>query len=264
MPRSGTVYLVGAGPGDPDLLTVKALRLIQSAKVVVYDRLVSAEIKALVPKSATLISVGKAPKCHTVVQDRINEILVEQAMAGHDVLRLKGGDPLIFGRGSEEAAALRAHDISVDYIPGITAAQGAASVTGIPLTHRGLADSVRYVTGHRAKDAPLDLDWQSLANPDTTLVVYMGAENIADISQNLMANGLPATTPVMAISNATTPQETRLVSDLSQIPQRVKSAILPAPLLFIIGQVVSLYPEQAAGLVTEFQPDVATRKVAHA
>lgn len=260
----GTVYLVGAGPGDPDLLTVKALRLIQSAHVLVHDRLVSREIMALAPKSALLISVGKAPKQHTVPQERINEILIEQALAGHNVVRLKGGDPLIFGRGSEEAEALRAHGIPVEYIPGITAAQGVASTTGVPLTHRGLADSVRYVTGHRAKDAALDLDWQSLANPDTTLVVYMGAANIAEISQNLMANGLPSTTPVMAISSATTPQETRLISDLGQIARQIVSAQMQAPLLFVIGRVVSLYPEQAADLGVQYRIDEATQKLAHA
>ncbi len=249
-----TVYLVGAGPGDPDLLTVKALRLIQTADVVVYDRLVSNEIMALVPATASLISVGKAPNHHTVPQERINEILTEQALAGRMVVRLKGGDPLIFGRGSEEAAHLRANGVPVDYVPGITAAQGASSTTGIPLTHRGVADSVRYVTGHRAKDKPLDLDWASLANPDTTLVIYMGAANIAEISHNLMLFGLPADTPVMAISSATTAHETRLVTDLGQIERRIKQADMPAPMLFIIGQVVSLYPEQAVTLASQYQP----------
>jgi len=259
-----TVYLVGAGPGNPDLLTVRALRLIQSADVVVYDRLVSQEIMGLVPDSALLISVGKAPQNHSVPQERINDILVEQAMTGRKVVRLKGGDPLIFGRGSEEAAVLRAQGIQVEYVPGITAAQGASSTTGVPLTHRGLADSVRYVTGHRAKDAPLDMDWQSLADPDTTLVIYMGAANIAEISKKLTAHGLPATTPVMAISNATTPQETRLISDLGQITRQIKTADMPAPLLFIIGQVVTLYPEQTAKLTAQYWPDKQIRKAAHA
>jgi len=264
MSLPATVYLVGAGPGDPDLLTVKALHLIQSAGVVVYDRLVSPEIMALIPDSASLISVGKAPKRHTVPQERINEILIEQALAGRDVVRLKGGDPLIFGRGSEEAEALRAHDISVEYIPGITAAQGAASSTGVPLTHRGLADGVRYVTGHRAKNAPLDLDWENLANPDTTLVIYMGAANIAEISQNLISNGLPPNTPVMAISSATTVKETRLIFNLEQITDQISSVSMSAPLLFIIGRVVSLYPAQAVELANQFQTDETTLKVAHA
>ncbi len=264
MSLSETVYLVGAGPGNPDLLTVRALRLIQTADVVVYDRLVSKEIMALVPRSASLVSVGKAPKHHTVSQDRINEILIEQAMAGRKVIRLKGGDPLIFGRGSEEAQALRAHNIPVEYVPGITAAQGAASSTGVPLTHRGLADSVQYVTGHRAKDAALDLDWQSLANPDTTLVIYMGAANIAEISHNLMAHGLSSTTPVMAISSATTSQETRLISDLGQISGQIETARMPAPLLFVIGRVVSLYPAQATELTAQFWADGQTQKATHA
>lgn len=264
MTLSATVYLVGAGPGNPDLLTVRALRLIQSADVVIYDRLVSQEIMALASKSASLISVGKAPNNHIVPQERINEILVEQAVTGRNVVRLKGGDPLIFGRGSEEAAALRAHGIAVEYVPGITAAQGAAAATGVPLTHRGLADSVQYITGHRAKDAPLDLDWPSLANPDTTLVVYMGAANIAEISQNLMANGLPSTTPVMGISSATTPQETRLISDLGQISDQIDPAKMPAPLLFVIGQVVSLYPAQAAELTAQYFASEQAQKAAYA
>ncbi len=252
-----TVYLVGAGPGDPDLLTVKALRLIRTADVVVYDRLVSKEIMALVPDGGSLISVGKAPKHHTVPQDRINEILAEQALAGRMVVRLKGGDPLIFGRGSEEAAYLRARGIPVEYVPGITAAQGASATTGIPLTHRGVADSVRYVTGHRAKDKPLDLDWSSLADAGSTLVVYMGAANIAEISHNLMLFGLSPDTPVMAISSATTPSETRLVTDLGQVEHRIRHADMPAPMLFIIGQVVSLRPERAVSLATRYQPPEA-------
>ena len=264
MSLPATVYLVGAGPGDPDLLTVRALRLIQSADVVIYDRLVSREIMALVPNSTSLISVGKAPKNHTVPQERINEILLEQAMSGRKIVRLKGGDPLIFGRGSEEAAALRAHNVRVEYVPGITAAQGAASTTGVPLTHRGLADSVHYITGHRAKDAPLDLDWQNLANPDATLVIYMGAANIAGISQNLITHGLPATTPVMAISSATTPEETYIISDLGQISHQLETVQMPAPLLFVIGRVVSLCPVQAADLTAGYWTDAQTKKAAHA
>jgi uroporphyrin-III C-methyltransferase len=255
-----TVYLVGAGPGDPDLLTVKAHNLLSQAEVVIYDRLVSAEIMALAPQTALLISVGKAPKRHSVPQERINEILAEQALAGRMVIRLKGGDPLIFGRGSEEAAHLRTLGIPVEYVPGITAAQGASSSTGIPLTHRGVSGGVRYITGHRAADEPLDFDWPSLATGDTTLVVYMGAANIGEISHNLVAHGLSGDTPVMAISCATTPAETRLIADLDQISLRVGQADMPAPMLFIIGQVVSLYPGQVAALASRYQP----QEVAHA
>lgn len=244
----GKVFLIGAGPGDPELLTLRALKAIQSADAVVFDRLVSPEIMELVPAGARLIGVGKAPRCHTVPQERINEILVELASEGLTVARLKGGDPLIFGRGSEEAEVLRVNGIPVEYIPGITAAQGAACSTGVPLTHRGLATGVRYVTGHRAKDEPLDLDWKSLACEETTLVVYMGAANIAEISMQLMANGLPGNLPVMAVEAATTPRERRLVSRLDTIARETALAALNAPVLFVIGHVVSLYAEKPASL----------------
>jgi uroporphyrin-III C-methyltransferase len=237
----GKVYLVGAGPGDPELLTLRALRLLQSAEVVVHDRLVSDEIMALVPACARRIDVGKTAGHHKVAQDGINAMLVELAREGQTVVRLKGGDPLIFGRGSEEAAELRAAGIAVEYVPGITAAQGAAASTGVPLTHRGLATGVRYVTGHRAKDARLDLDWASLASEDTTLVVYMGVANIAEIAFQLMRHGLPSSLPVLAIASATTPGETRILSTLGSIAADVATTAPEAPVLFVIGRVVSLY-----------------------
>lgn len=240
---TGKVSLIGAGPGDPELLTMRALRLLCKADVVVYDRLVSPEIIALSPEKAKMIPVGKAPKCHPVNQDRINEILLEEARAGHQVARLKGGDPLIFGRGSEEAAYLAKGGIEVEYAPGITAAQGAAAVTGIPLTHRGIATGVQYVTGHRQADAVLDLDWKRLANPDTTLVVYMGVANIGQIAVGLMTEGLSEKTPVMAISSVSTNLERRLVTRLDRIATDVRAAEMQAPVLFIIGNVVSLYRE---------------------
>lgn len=246
MQQIGKVFLIGAGPGDPELLTLRALRMLQSADAVVFDRLVSPEIMALAPKGARMIAVGKAPKCHTVPQNRINEILVELAMEGLTVARLKGGDPLIFGRGSEEAEVLADAGIPYAYAPGITAAQGAAAATGVPLTHRGLATGVRYVTGHRLADKPLDLDWASLANPDTTLVVYMGVANIAEIAGQLTAQGLPATTPVMAISNATTPRETRTFGTLADIGATARRLDRSVPTLFVIGQVVGLYRHAAA------------------
>ncbi len=246
---SGKVFLIGAGPGDPELMTLRALRMLQAADVVVYDRLVSDEILAMHTEGARLIPVGKAPKCHTVPQERINEILLEEARAGHTVARLKGGDPMIFGRGSEEAAYLMAHDVAVEYAPGITAAQGASCSTGVPLTHRGLATSVQYVTGHRQADKVLDLDWKRLADPDTTLVVYMGVANIGQIAMGLMTENLPGSTPVLAVGKATTPDERRLVSRLDRLAADVREARLKAPTLFIIGQVVSLYTERP---VTEF------------
>jgi uroporphyrin-III C-methyltransferase len=253
MQYHGTVHLVGAGPGDPELLTLRALRLIREADVVVYDRLVSAEIMALVPPRTRRISVGKAARCHTLPQEGINELLVALATQGQTVVRLKGGDPLIFGRGSEEAEALRDAGIPVDYVPGITAAQGAASTTGVPLTHRGLATGVRYVTGHRAADSPLDLDWQSLSAPGTTLVVYMGAANMAEIARELVAHGLREATPALAVSCATTPRERRVAGELSTIAEA--AAGLPAPVLFIVGEVVSLYREcPLTQLVGEARP----------
>ena len=256
-PVTGKVTLVGAGPGDPDLLTLRALKAISQADVVVYDRLVSDEIMALVPETAERIDVGKMPRFHTMPQDAINELLVSLAFQGRNVARLKGGDPLIFGRGSEEADALRDAGIAVSYVPGITAAQGAASSTGVPLTHRGLATGVRYVTGHRARDAALDLDWPSLASEDTTLVVYMGAANIGEIAANLIAHGMPASLPVMAVASATTRREQRLVAVLGDIAARVESAALEAPVLFVIGHVVSLYRPGASS-------DAADRFIAEA
>ncbi len=238
---SGKVFLIGAGPGDPDLLTVKALRLLQSSDVVVFDRLVSPEIMALIPAGTRKIDVGKLPKCHKLSQGEINALLVDLARQGLQVARLKGGDPLIFGRGSEEAAALQAAGFAVEYVPGITAAQGAAASTGVPLTHRGLATGVRYVTGHRAADAALDLDWASLANPQTTLVVYMGVANMPEISAELIHHGMPRDLPVLAIACATTPREIRLTGQLDDIA--AKAELLPdgIPVLFVIGHVVSLY-----------------------
>lgn len=244
----GKVFLIGAGPGDPDLLTLRALKLIQSADVVVFDRLVSPEIMALVPAATRRIPVGKAAGFHSVPQERINEILVELANEGLTVARLKGGDPLIFGRGSEEAEELAAAGISYAYVPGITAAQGAAASTGVPLTHRGLATGLRYVTGHRAKDEPLELDWASLASPDTTLVVYMGAANMAEIAAQLIAHGLPIDMPVLAVAHATTPREERRASTLARIAADLAVRPMEAPVLFMIGRTAGLYAQVALPL----------------
>jgi len=242
MKPSGKVHLVGAGPGDPELLTCKARRLIATAEAVVHDRLVSPEILALTPPGARMIPVGKAPNCHPVPQQRINAILIELAGAGLAAVRLKGGDPFIFGRGSEEAAALRAAGVAVEIVPGITATQGAAAATGVPLTHRGLASGVRYVTGHCRADGPLDLDWAGLADPETTLVVYMGVANIERIARELMAHGLPGATPVLAVNNATLATERRRISRLERIAGEIARAGFAGPVLFVVGQVVSLYP----------------------
>lgn len=254
MKRQGCVHLVGAGPGDPDLLTVKAVKVIGQADVIVYDRLVSDAVLALAPPGAARISVGKQPKQHPVPQDEINELLVRLAKSGRDVVRLKGGDPFIFGRGSEEALHLRRRDIAFTVVPGITAAQGGAASARVPLTHRGLATSVRYVTGHCRDDMELDLDWRGLADPRTTLVIYMGAANIAEIAARLQGHGRAASTPVLAINNATLPNERRLVATLGHISEAMVKAGFSGPVLFISGDVVSLYAELSG---EEGQDDLA-------
>ena len=239
----GKVILVGAGPGDPELLTLKAARAIASADVVVYDQLVSVEILELVGDGAALINVGKRAGHHPVPQDEINELLIKLGRSGRTVVRLKGGDPFIFGRGGEEALELKRAKIPVEVIPGITSAQGCAALAGVPLTHRGLATGVRYVTGHCRGNAPLDLDWESLADVNTTLVVYMGLSNIAEIATKLILHGLPADTPAIAVCQGTSPRERRLSSPLALLPAAAHAAKFSGPVLFIIGRVTALAAE---------------------
>ncbi|MDH3234248.1 MAG: uroporphyrinogen-III C-methyltransferase [Alphaproteobacteria bacterium] len=239
-PNIGIVHLVGAGPGDPDLLTMRAVRLLQTADVVVYDRLISPEIMALVPNGTAKIFAGKASGDHHLRQDEINELLVRLARPGRVVVRLKGGDPYIFGRGREEAEALVAGGVACEVVPGVTAASGCAAALGIPLTHRGTASGVRFVTGHCQGSRELDHDWASLADPDTTLVVYMGLANIDQIVGELVAAGLPADTPVAAISNGTTARERLCVGTLDDIAMRIVKARLDAPMITVIGRVVDL------------------------
>jgi uroporphyrin-III C-methyltransferase len=255
MTKRGHVFLVGAGPGDPEMLTLKAARLLGAAQAVVYDRLVSAEVLKLAAPGARIVAVGKAPKFHPVPQSQINDILVTLALEGLQVVRLKGGDPFIFGRGSEEMAALHDAGIPVEIVPGITAAQGAATATGVPLTHRGLATGVRYVTGHCRSDRPLDLDWRALADPRTTLVVYMGVASIAGISEQLIENGMDADIPAMAVENATTPGERSLVSTLGRIAADTAGAGFRGPVVFTIGHVVSLYRECPAEVFAQLALD---------
>ena len=239
-PDTAVVYLVGAGPGDPDLLTLKARRLLDEADVVVYDRLVSDEIMALIPPGTPRISVGKQPRCHPVPQSEINSLLVSLARDGRTVVRLKGGDPFLFGRGSEEAAYLHQHGIRCQVVPGVTSASGCAAAVGLPLTHRGLASGVRYVTGHCRNDVELDLDWRGLADPDTTLVIYMGMANIPQIAARLIANGLTEATPVAAICNGTRPNQRHVISTLGEIASAATAARFEGPILFIVGRVVEL------------------------
>lgn len=265
MTTTSNVYLVGAGPGDPDLLTVKAARLIRDAEVVVYDRLVAPEILNLINPQAMRISVGKASKHHPVTQEQINQLLIRYARAGQRTVRLKGGDPFIFGRGSEEALALRQAGCDCEIVPGITAAQGCSASAGVPLTHRGLATGVRFVAGHCRQDLPLDLDWHGLAHSQTTLVIYMGAANIVEISSRLIDSGLAETTPVLAINNGTTPRERRLPSTLTSIAKDAAEARFEGPLLFIIGKVASLYRQMPSTFCVSQRLDVVlTVEPAHA
>lgn len=235
---SGKVYLVGAGPGDPELLTVKAARLIASAELVVFDRLVSDGVLDMIAPTARRVDVGKETGRHSVPQDAINDLLVTLAAAGGDVVRLKGGDPFIFGRGGEEAEALAAAGIAFEVIPGITAASGCAAAAGIPLTHRGVAESVRLVTGHRQDDRDLDLDWASLADPRCTLVVYMGVASAERLAGGLRGAGLAGETPVAIIERGTTAHQRTLFSTLEHLVADMARWQPKPPSLLIIGQVV--------------------------
>ena len=240
MANVGTVHIVGAGPGDPELLTLKAHRLLAEADVVVYDRLVAPEVLDLAPPGAMRIYAGKAAGQHHLPQAEINALLVRLAQAGREVVRLKGGDPFIFGRGSEEARHLARAGIPFTVVPGITAATGCAAAAGIPLSHRGVASGVRFVTGHCRDDAELDLDWRGLADPDTTLVVYMGLANLSLFAERLIAAGLAPSTPAAAVAEGTTAREHGCRTTLAGLPEAVAAAGLKAPVLLIVGQVVAL------------------------
>ena len=250
---AGMVHLVGAGPGDPDLLTMKAHRLLQRADVVVYDRLVSAEVLAMARRDAERIYVGKRRGNHSQSQDEINARLVALARAGKSVVRLKGGDPLLFGRGGEEIGALAEAGVTVEVVPGITAALGCAASTGIPLTHRDHAQTCLFVTGHR-KDGRLDLDWPTLARPRQTVVIYMGLDALPTIAAQLVAHGLPGSTPVALIENGTTDRERRVVGTLATIDAQAMRARLEGPTLCMVGEVVGLALAQSReGRAPEFQ-----------
>lgn len=243
MSQSTKVYLVGTGPGDPELLTVKALRLLQNADVVIYDRLVSEAILEQIPAGVSRIYVGKKSGNHTLPQDEINQLLLNLAESQRTIVRLKGGDPFIFGRGSEEALLLAKHGIAFEIVPGITAASACTTYAGIPLTHRGLAQGVQIVTGHSQADTPLELDWAALADTSKTVVIYMGLANIDLITSKLIDAGLDADTPAAAIQNGTTARQQRVLSTLSLLPADAKKAMLQPPVIFVIGNVVSLANE---------------------
>lgn len=255
-PQSGgEVYLVGAGPGDPDLLTFRALRLMQKADVVLYDNLVAKPILDMTRRDAQRIFVGKQRGNHTLPQEEINDLLVRLAQAGHRVLRLKGGDPFIFGRGGEEIEKLAEHKINFQVVPGITAASGVSAYTGIPLTHRDHAQSCVFVTGH-LKDGKMDLDWEQMARPKQTIVVYMGLQGLETLCSKLVEHGLPATTPIAIVQQGTMQTQRVVSGTLATLPQDPEVAQLHAPTLIIVGSVVSLREKLAW-----FKPSVSPRQV---
>jgi len=235
----GEVYLVGAGPGDPELLTLRALKLMQRADVALYDHLVGDEVLALLPETTERIYVGKERANHTMRQEEINERLVRLAQEGRRVLRLKGGDPFVFGRGGEEIDTLAAHGIRFEVVPGITAALGVAAYAGIPLTHRDHAQACMFVTGH-LKDGTMDLDWTALARPRQTIVVYMGLTGLPALCERLVEHGLAASTPAAVVQHGTSRHQRVVTGTLATLAENALRAKLRAPTLIIVGSVVQL------------------------
>jgi uroporphyrin-III C-methyltransferase len=234
---AGEVWLVGAGPGDPELLTLKALRVLQGADVVVHDGLVSDAILDLAPASARRLSVAKRKSRHSYAQDEINRLLVAFALDGLTVVRLKGGDPFIFGRGGEELEACRAAGVVCHVVPGVTAALAAGASAGAPLTHRGAAQAVTFVTGHAAAGEP-DLDWPSLARANQTVVIYMGVSMAASIAGKLMAAGRSGATPALIVEDASLPTERRIVTTLAGLGEA--AAVVESAALLIVGEAMAL------------------------
>ncbi|MEO9275787.1 uroporphyrinogen-III C-methyltransferase [Marinomonas sp. 5E14-1] len=236
---TGKVYLIGAGPGDPELLTLKAHRLLTQADVVLYDRLVGKEIIELIPDTAEKMYVGKAKSLHSLPQDEINTLLASKAKEGNMVVRLKGGDPFIFGRGGEELEELIEEGVPFEVVPGVTAAAGCAAYAGIPLTHRDYAQSVRFLTGH-LKDGTTDLPWDELVHPAQTLVIYMGLTGLKEISESLMKFGMKPSMPVAIVEKGTTKEQRVFTSTINTAYDVAMKNEAKSPALLIIGEVVTL------------------------
>ena len=237
--RTGTVFLVGAGPGSPDLLTLRAYRLLRGAAVIVHDRLVGPEILALAPEDALRIDVGKARGRHCLRQEQINALLVRLAHEGHDVVRLKGGDPFVFGRGGEEAAALAAADVPFEVVPGVTAALACAAQARIPLTHRGVSGSLTLLTGH-TQNGDIDIDFDAVARSGGTLAVYMGINTLPALRAGLLAHGMPRHTPAALIERGGTPRQRKLQGTLHEVVDAAPGWVTEGPVLILIGEVVAL------------------------
>lgn len=260
MLNAGEVALVGSGPGDAELLTLRALRFIEQAEIAVYDRLVSAEIMALLPEHCEKIYVGKEQAKHCVPQDRINQILVEQAQSSKKVLRLKGGDPFIFGRGGEEAEYLLENGVSCHICPGITAASGCTSYAGIPLTHRGVALGCTFITGHIQNNGQLNLPWQSLKDQTQTIVFYMGINTLPMIAQELITHGRAATTPAALIRCGTQPDQQVFRGQLDNIAQLVEQHKITPPTLIVVGDVVNQLTDKPLARPGFLQADILMEK----
>ncbi|CAN7734010.1 uroporphyrinogen-III C-methyltransferase [Duganella sp. LjRoot269] len=232
-----SVTLVGAGPGDPELLTLKAVRAIERADVILIDDLVNPEILGFAPSGARVIQVGKRGGCASTPQEFIERLMIAEARAGHRVVRLKGGDPYLFGRGGEERASLRAHGIKVDVIPGISSGLAAPTSIGVPLTHRAWSQGATFVTGH-GKDAASEPNWPALAQSGLTLVIYMGVARVDAIQAGLMAGGAAASTPVAVVQSATRDNQRQLLTTLGQLPQALRDSGLGSPSIIVVGDVV--------------------------
>lgn len=236
----GKVFLVGAGPGDQELLTVKAVEVLRKADVVIYDRLVSKSILELAPKTTKMIYVGKSSGKHELPQEKINELLISAALDGKKVVRLKGGDPFLFGRGGEEAEALADNNIDFEVVPGVTSALVVPAYAGIPLTHRDYASSVAIVTGHRAGNAERVVNWSKLASAVDTIVILMGVESLESIATKLMGGGLDPNVPVAVIERGTSKRQRSLIGRLGTIASEAKERNVKPPAVIVIGEVVNL------------------------